>query len=86
MTGVQTCALPICLEPKTTKQLYEETFLNPKSVSNVNMMQRDAQKARDVLGLFGNKQHLTVSETEPRLTNRMLRPHSYMGLISKKQK
>jgi hypothetical protein len=75
------------LEPKTTKQLYEETFLNPKSVSNVNMMQRDAQKARDVLGLFGNKQHLTVSETaEPRLTNRMLRPHSYMGLISKKQK
>jgi len=75
------------VQPKTRKQLYEETFLNPKSVSNVNMMQRDAQKARDVLGLFGNKQHLTVSETaEPRLTNRMLRPHSYMGLISKKQK
>jgi hypothetical protein len=75
------------VQPKTTKQLYEETFLNPKSVSNVNMMQRDAQKARDVLGLYGNKQHLTVSETaEPRLTNRMLRPHGYMHMISKKQK
>lgn len=75
------------LEPKTTKQLYEETFLNPKSVSNVNMMQRDAQKARDVLGLYGNKQHLTVSEAAgPRLTNRMLQPHKYMSMISKKQK
>ena len=72
------------LEPKTTKQLYEETFLNPKSVSNVNMMQRDAQKARDVLELFGNKQHLTVNDNEPRLTKQMLKPHGYMHMISKK--
>jgi hypothetical protein len=72
------------LEPKTTKQLYEETFLNPKSVSNVNVMQRDAQKARDVLGLFGNRQHLTVSDNDPRLTKQMLKPHEYMHMISKK--
>lgn len=74
------------VQPKTTKQLYEETFLNPKSVSNVNMFQRDAQKARQVLGLFNNPQQLSVSETEPRLTNRMLHPHKYMHMISKKQK
>jgi len=71
-------------QPKTTKQLYEETFLNPKSVSNVNMMQRDSQKARDVLGLFGNRQHLAVSENQPILTDRMLQPHAYMKTISRK--
>jgi hypothetical protein len=72
-------------QPKTTEQLYKETFLNPKSVSNVNTMQRDAQKTRDVLGLFGNRQHLSVSEnTQPKLTDRMLHPHAYMKSISRK--
>jgi hypothetical protein len=71
------------LEPKSAKQLYEENFLNPVSHTGVNMMQRDAQKARDTLSLFGNKQHLAVSESEPRLTNKMIHPHKYMKLISK---
>lgn len=71
-------------EPKTAKQLYQETFLNPKSVSGVNTMQRDAQKARDALGLFGNRQHLQVSENQPRMTDSMINPHKYMKLISKK--
>jgi hypothetical protein len=43
--------------PITTKDLYNKTFGNRYSVSNVNMMQRDAHTARDVLSVYGNKQH-----------------------------
>lgn len=72
------------IEPRTASQIYQETFLNPKSVSNVNMYQLDAEKARQTLGLFGNRQHLQVDNSqEPRLTDRMLRPHKYMKTISK---
>jgi hypothetical protein len=72
-------------EPKTAKQLYEETFLNKKSVSGVNTMQRDAEKARQFLGLFGNRQHLAIDNSQDiRLTDRMISPHKYMKHISMK--
>ena len=73
------------VQPKSAKQLYEETFLNPKSVSGVNTMQRDAERARQTLGLFGNRQHLAIENPEaPRLTDSMVNPHKYMKHISKK--
>jgi hypothetical protein len=44
-------------QPKTREQLYNEYFNSRKSTSNVNVMQRDAAKAREVLSVYGNKQH-----------------------------
>ena len=44
-------------QPKTRKQLYDETFRSRKSTSNINTAQRTAQTARNVLGVYGNKQH-----------------------------
>jgi hypothetical protein len=43
--------------PKTREQLYNEYFNSRKSTSNVNVIQRDAAKAREVLSVYGNKQH-----------------------------
>lgn len=75
------------VEPKSAKQLYEETFLNPKSVSGVNTMQRDSEKARQILGLFGNRQHLAIDNSNDiRITDRMINPHAYMHVISKNKK
>jgi len=48
--------------PITTEELYNQNFNNKKSVSNVNMMQRDAQTARNILSTYGNKQN-TQTET-----------------------
>ena len=70
------------IQPKTTAQLYQENFKNPKPVSNVNLIQRDAQEARDTLSVFGNRQHLSVSEQVIPSTKM---PHKYMSLISKKK-
>ena len=44
-------------QPKTRQQLYNQYFNSRKSTSNVNVMQRDAAKAREVLSVYGNKQH-----------------------------
>ena len=44
--------------PITREELYNENFNNKKAVSNINMMQRDAHTARNVLSTYGNKQHL----------------------------
>jgi hypothetical protein len=49
--------------PITTEELYNENFNNKKAVSNINMMQRNAHTARNVLSTYGNKQH-TQPETE----------------------
>jgi hypothetical protein len=43
--------------PKTREQLYNEYFNSRKSTSNVNVFQRDAAKARQILNTYGNKQH-----------------------------
>jgi hypothetical protein len=43
--------------PKSREQLYNEYFNTRKSTSNVNVFQRDAAKAREVLSVYGNKQH-----------------------------
>ena len=43
--------------PKSREQLYNEYFNTRKSTSNVNVFQRDASKAREVLSVYGNKQH-----------------------------
>jgi hypothetical protein len=44
-------------QPKTRQELYNQYFNSRKSTSNVNVMQRDAAKAREVLSVYGNKQH-----------------------------
>lgn len=44
-------------QPKTREQLYNQYFNSRKSTSNINVMQRDAAKAREVLSVYGNKQH-----------------------------
>jgi hypothetical protein len=43
--------------PKTRQELYNQYFNSRKSTSNVNVIQRDAAKAREVLNTYGNKQH-----------------------------
>ena len=43
--------------PKTRQELYNQYFNSRKSTSNVNVMQRDAAKAREVLNTYGNKQN-----------------------------
>ena len=44
-------------QPKTRQELYNQYFNSRKSTSNVNVMQRDAAKAREVLNTYGNKQN-----------------------------
>ena len=44
-------------QPKTRQELYNQYFNSRKSTSNVNVIQRDAAKAREVLNVYGNKQH-----------------------------
>jgi len=44
-------------QPKTRQELYNQYFNSRKSTSNVNVIQRDAAKAREVLSVYGNKQH-----------------------------
>jgi len=55
-------------QPMTREQLYNANFNARKATSGVNMMQRDAAKAREVLSVYGNKQHEAKSppETETR--------------------
>jgi hypothetical protein len=43
--------------PKSREELYNQYFNTRKSTSNVNVFQRDAAKAREVLSVYGNKQH-----------------------------
>jgi hypothetical protein len=43
-------------QPKTRQELYNQYFNSRKSTSNVNVMQRDAAKAREVLSVYGHKQ------------------------------
>jgi hypothetical protein len=43
--------------PKSREELYNQYFNTRKSTSNVNVIQRDAAKAREVLSVYGNKQH-----------------------------
>lgn len=45
-------------QPMTREQLYNANFNARKATSGINMMQRDAAKARDVLSVYGNKQHV----------------------------
>jgi hypothetical protein len=49
-------------QPKTREQLYNQYFNSRKSTSNVNVMQRDAAKAREVLSVYGNKQQDRAAE------------------------
>jgi hypothetical protein len=44
-------------QPKTRQELYNQYFNSRKSTSNVNVIQRDAAKAREVLNVYGNKQN-----------------------------
>ena len=68
--------------PITREQLYNENFNNKKAVSNINMMQRDAHTARDVLSTYGNKQH-TQPEHEKK---EGLRPEIMKGeMLEQKQ-
>ena len=46
----------------TREALYNANFNAQKATSGVNMMQRDAAKAREVLSVYGNKQHEAKSE------------------------
>ena len=46
-------------QPKTRKELYDETFRSRRATSNINTAQRIAQTARNVLGVYGNKQNET---------------------------
>lgn len=43
--------------PITREQLYNQTFNARRATSNINMMQRDAVKAKELLSTYGNKQH-----------------------------
>lgn len=68
--------------PITTEELYNENFNNKKAVSNINMMQRDAHTARDILSTYGNKQH-TEKEHEKK---EGLRPEIMKGeMLEQKQ-
>jgi hypothetical protein len=70
--------------PITREELYNENFNNKKSVSNFNMMQRDAHTARDILSTYGNKQH-TQPESE-KVAKEGLRPEIMKGeLLEQKQ-
>ena len=63
--------------PITRKDLYNENFNNRKAVSNINMRQRDAHTARDVLSTYANKQHnkSEISEKEKQMiANQSIRP------------
>ena len=62
--------------PITREALYNENFNNKKAVSNINMMQRDAHTARDVLSTYGNKQH---TATVPQEADKGLRPEIMKG-------
>jgi hypothetical protein len=68
--------------PITTEELYNENFNNKKAVSNINMMQRDAHTARNILSTYGNKQH-TQPEHEKK---EGLRPEIMKGeMLEQKQ-
>ena len=56
-------------QPKTREQLYNQYFNTRKATSNINVMQRDATKAREVLSVYGNKQH-----EQPNLNKVDIRP------------
>ena len=51
-------------QPMTREQLYNANFNARKATSGVNMMQRDAAKAREVLSVYVNKQHEAKSPPE----------------------
>jgi hypothetical protein len=55
--------------PKTRQELYNQYFNSRKSTSNVNVIQRDAAKARQVLNTYGNKQN-----EQPAMNNVDIRP------------
>ena len=52
--------------PKTRQELYNQYFNSRKSTSNVNVIQRDAAKAREVLSVYGNKQHEQAAKADIR--------------------
>jgi len=53
-------------QPKTRQELYNQYFNSRKSTSNVNVIQRDAAKAREVLSVYGNKQHEQAAKADIR--------------------
>jgi hypothetical protein len=44
-------------QPMTREQLYNQTFNARRATSNINMMQRDAVRAKELLSTYGSKQH-----------------------------
>jgi hypothetical protein len=44
-------------QPMTREQLYNQTFNARRATSNINMMQRDAARAKELLSTYGSKQH-----------------------------
>ena len=47
-------------QPMTREQLYNQTFNARRATSNINMMQRDAVRAKELLSTYGNRQHEQV--------------------------
>jgi hypothetical protein len=52
-------------QPMSRQQLYNQIFNSRKSTSNVNTIQREVAKQKEVLSVYGNKQHELKATTKP---------------------